>query len=88
METVLAVVVAAAVALGGAPVRVGVPDGGGGRAPRHPAGRRVRPRLNRKVGPGPGGRGTARSRSHLWYVALEVLKAGTLIALGACLLTA
>ncbi|CUW25489.1 hypothetical protein [Streptomyces reticuli] len=87
VETVLAVVVAAAVALGGAPVRVGVLTAVVAALLVTQLAV-VRPRLNRRSDRVLAGEELPRSRSHLWYVALEVLKAGTLIALGACLLTA
>ncbi|AKN74106.1 membrane protein [Streptomyces sp. PBH53] len=87
VETVLAVVVAAAVALGGAPVRVGVLTAAVAALLVTQLAV-VRPRLNRRSDRVLAGEELPRSRSHLWYVALEVLKAGTLIALGACLLTA
>ncbi|MEU6597535.1 hypothetical protein [Streptomyces flaveolus] len=48
----------------------------------------VRPLLNRRSDRVLAGEELPRSRSHLWYVALEVLKAGTLVALGVALLTA
>ncbi|MEU0005250.1 hypothetical protein ABZ079_13380 [Streptomyces sp. NPDC006314] len=47
----------------------------------------VRPRLNRRSDRVLAGEELPRSRSHLWYVALEILKAAALIALGAGLLT-
>ncbi|MGW7790318.1 hypothetical protein [Streptomyces tricolor] len=87
VETVLAVVVAAAVALGGALVRVGVLTAVVGALLVTQLAV-VRPRLNRRSDRVLAGEELPRSRSHLWYVALEVLKAGTLIALGAFLLTA
>ncbi|MET8770140.1 hypothetical protein [Streptomyces sp. NPDC004658] len=48
----------------------------------------VRPLLNRRSDRVLAGEELPRSRSHLWYVALEILKAGTLIALGVALFTA
>jgi hypothetical protein len=46
----------------------------------------VRPRLNRRSDRVLAGEELPRSRSHLWYVALEILKAAALIALGVGLL--
>ncbi|MFG2357215.1 hypothetical protein [Streptomyces sp. NPDC048521] len=47
----------------------------------------VRPRLNRRSDRVLAGEELPRSRSHLWYVALEIVKAAALIALGVGLLT-
>ncbi|MEV6833255.1 hypothetical protein AB0N17_01765 [Streptomyces sp. NPDC051133] len=47
----------------------------------------VRPRLNRRSDRVLAGEELPRSHSHLWYVALELLKVVALIALGAGLLT-
>jgi hypothetical protein len=47
----------------------------------------VRPRLNRRSDRVLAGEDLPRSRSHLWYVALELLKVAALIALGVGLLT-
>ncbi|WP_399552989.1 hypothetical protein [Streptomyces sp. WELS2] len=45
----------------------------------------VRPLLNRRSDRVLAGEDLPRSRSHLWYVALEILKTGTLITLGIAL---
>ncbi|AYN38147.1 hypothetical protein D9753_03440 [Streptomyces dangxiongensis] len=86
VEAVLAVVVLASVAVGDGPTGVVVPAVAvavlllGQVAV-------VRPRLNRRSDRVLAGEELPRSRSHLWYVALEVLKAATLAVLGVALLT-
>ncbi|MFF5532553.1 hypothetical protein ACFY71_08725 [Streptomyces cinerochromogenes] len=86
VEAVLAVAVAAAVALGDAPAGVvGLTAAVAALLVAQLA--VVRPRLNRRSDRVLAGEELPRSRSHLWYVALEVLKAGALVALGVSLLT-
>ncbi|WP_432026119.1 hypothetical protein [Streptomyces sp. 1222.5] len=48
----------------------------------------VRPRLNRRSDRVLAGEELPRSRGHFWYVGLEILKVAALLALGAGLLTA
>ncbi|KOG70859.1 hypothetical protein ABZT16_19030 [Streptomyces flaveolus] len=87
VEAVLAVVVALAVALGDAPAAV-IALTAAVAALLLAQLAVVRPLLNRRSDRVLAGEELPRSRSHLWYVALEVLKAGTLVALGVALLTA
>lgn len=87
VETVLAVVVVLAVALGDAPAAV-ISLTAAMAALLLAQLAVVRPFLNRRSDRVLAGEELPRSRSHLWYVALEVLKAGALIALGVALLTA
>ncbi|KUN31017.1 MULTISPECIES: hypothetical protein [Streptomyces] len=87
VETVLAVVVVLAVALGDAPAAV-ISLTAAVAALLLAQLAVVRPFLNRRSDRVLAGEELPRSRSHLWYVALEVLKAGALIALGVALLTA
>ncbi|CAM5260473.1 MULTISPECIES: hypothetical protein [Streptomyces] len=87
VETVLAVVVVLAVALGDAPAAVISLTAAVAALLLAQLGV-VRPLLNRRSDRVLAGEELPRSRSHLWYVALEVLKAGALIALGVALLTA
>ncbi|MFJ4525831.1 hypothetical protein ACIP4Y_33690 [Streptomyces sp. NPDC088810] len=87
VEAVLAVVVVVAVGLGGAPAGIaGLTAAVAVVLVAQLA--VVRPRLNRRSDRVLAGEELPRSGSHLWYVALEVLKAGALIALGVSLLTA
>ncbi|MEU0336504.1 hypothetical protein [Streptomyces sp. NPDC006193] len=85
VETVWAVVVVAAVAAGGAPAAVMALTASAAALLLVQLAV-VRPRLNRRSDRVLAGEELPRSRSHLWYVALEVLKAGTLVALGVRLL--
>ncbi|ALO97893.1 membrane protein [Streptomyces hygroscopicus subsp. limoneus] len=87
VEMVLAVVVVLAVALGDAPAAV-ISLTAAVAALLLAQLAVVRPFLNRRSDRVLAGEELPRSRSHLWYVALEVLKAGALIALGVALLTA
>ncbi|MGW5494149.1 hypothetical protein [Streptomyces olivaceoviridis] len=87
VETVLAVVVVLAVALGDATAAV-ISLTAAVAALLLTQLAVVRPFLNRRSDRVLAGEELPRSRSHLWYVALEVLKAGALIALGVALLTA
>ncbi|MET8560030.1 hypothetical protein ABZV75_05225 [Streptomyces flaveolus] len=87
VEAVLAVVVVLAVALGDAPAGV-IWLTAAVAAVLLAQLAVVRPLLNRRSDRVLAGEQLPRSRSHLWYVALEVLKAGALIALGVVLLTA
>lgn len=87
VEAVLAVVVVLAVALGDAPALV-ISLTAAVAALLLAQLAVVRPLLNRRSDRVLAGEELPRSRSHLWYVALEVLKAGALIALGVTLLTA
>ncbi|MGW4438366.1 hypothetical protein ACWELO_21835 [Streptomyces sp. NPDC004596] len=87
VETVLAVVVIAAVALGGATAGTGWLTAAVAvlLAAQLAV---VRPRLNRRSDRVLAGEELPRSRGHLWYVALETAKAVALIALGVALLRA
>ncbi|MEW2284041.1 hypothetical protein [Streptomyces sp. NPDC047841] len=87
VETVLAVVVVLAVALGDAPAAVISPTAAVAALLLAQLAV-VRPLLNRRSDRVLAGEELPRSHSHLWYVALEVLKAAGLIALGVTLLTA
>ncbi|MEV5384070.1 hypothetical protein [Streptomyces sp. NPDC052721] len=87
VEAVLAVVVVLAVALGDAPAAV-ISLTAAVAALLLAQLAVVRPLLNRRSDRVLAGEELPRSRSHLWYVALEVLKAGALTALGVALLTA
>ncbi|MEV5148089.1 hypothetical protein AB0L14_27750 [Streptomyces sp. NPDC052727] len=87
VEAVLAVVVVLAVALGDAPAAV-ISLTAAVAALLLAQLAVVRPLLNRRSDRVLAGEELPRSRSHLWYVALEVLKSGALTALGVALLTA
>ncbi|MEU8467397.1 hypothetical protein AB0F30_05645 [Streptomyces sp. NPDC029006] len=86
VEAVLAVAVLAPVAVGDAPTEVLVPAVAAALLLLAQVAA-VRPRLNRRSDRVLAGEELPRSRSHLWYVALEVLKAVTLVVLGVALLT-
>ncbi|MEU0051919.1 hypothetical protein ABZ299_19025 [Streptomyces sp. NPDC006184] len=86
VEAVLAVAVLAPVVVGDAPTEVLVPAVAAAAVLLAQVAA-VRPRLNRRSDRVLAGEELPRSRSHLWYVALEVLKAVTLVALGVALLT-
>ncbi|QTE02546.1 hypothetical protein S1361_34765 [Streptomyces cyanogenus] len=86
MEAVLAVAVVVAVGLGDAPAGIAGPAAAV-TALLVAQLAVVRPRLNRRSDRILAGEELPRSRSHPWYVALEILKAGTLVALGVSLLT-
>ncbi|MFF1283079.1 hypothetical protein [Streptomyces sp. NPDC058299] len=86
VEAVLAVAVLAPVAVGDAPTEVLVPAVAAAAVLLAQVAA-VRPRLNRRSDRVLAGEELPRSRSHLWYVALEVLKAVTLVVLGVALLT-
>ncbi|MFB0619219.1 hypothetical protein [Streptomyces sp. AGS-58] len=86
VEAVLAVAVLAPVAVGHAPTEVLVPAVAAAVLLLAQVAA-VRPRLNRRSDRVLAGEELPRSRSHLWYVALEVLKAATLVVLGVALLT-
>ncbi|MEU8972386.1 hypothetical protein AB0D11_24470 [Streptomyces monashensis] len=86
VETVLAVVVIVAVAVGGAPVAVVGPTAAVAVLLLAQLAV-VRPVLNRRSDRVLAGEDLPRSHSHLWYVALELLKALALTALGVALLT-
>ncbi|WBO62383.1 hypothetical protein [Streptomyces camelliae] len=86
VEAVLAVVVIAAAAAGGAPARIiGLTAAVAVLLLAQLAA--VRPVLNRRSDRVLAGEDMPRSRSHLWYVALELLKVAALIGLGIALLT-
>ncbi|WP_225094998.1 hypothetical protein [Streptomyces sp. CoH27] len=86
VEAVLAVVVIAAAAAGGAPARViGLTAAVAVLLLAQLAA--VRPVLNRRSDRVLAGEDMPRSRSHLWYVALELLKVAALTGLGIALLT-
>ncbi|MFI2204301.1 hypothetical protein ACH47Z_26660 [Streptomyces sp. NPDC020192] len=85
VEAALAVVVIAAAAAGGAPARVtGLTAAVAVLLLAQLA--VVRPVLNRRSDRVLAGEELPRSRSHLWYVALELLKVAALIGLGVALL--
>ncbi|MEU6665736.1 hypothetical protein [Streptomyces sp. NPDC046727] len=86
VEAVLAVAVVTAVALGDAPAGIAAPTAAVAVLLLTQL-IVVRPALNRRSDRVLAGEDLPRSRGHLWYVALEILKAGTLIALGTRLLT-
>ncbi|WP_112470381.1 hypothetical protein [Streptomyces triticisoli] len=86
VETVLAVVVIVAVAVGAAPASViGLTAAVAAVLLAQLA--FVRPRLNRRSDRVLAGEEGPRSRGHLAYVALELAKVGVLIALGVCLVS-
>ncbi|MEU6510863.1 hypothetical protein [Streptomyces sp. NPDC046942] len=86
VEAVLAVVVIAAAAAGGAPARViGLTAAVAVLLLAQLAA--VRPVLNRRSDRVLAGEAMPRSRSHLWYVALELRKVAALTGLGIALLT-
>ncbi len=80
-ESVLAVVVIAAVAVGGHPTAVVVPTAVAAALLLVQLAY-VRPRLNRRSDRIVAGEDLPRSREHLYYVGLEVAKVAALIALG------
>jgi len=85
VETALAVVVIAAVAMGGATAgAVGLTAAAAVLLAAQLA--VVRPRLNRRSDRVLAGEDLPRSRGHLWYVALELAKVVALFALGIALL--
>ncbi|MFF2202135.1 hypothetical protein [Streptomyces sp. NPDC058145] len=85
VETALAVVVIAAVAMGGATAgAVGLTAAAAVLLAAQLA--VVRPRLNRRSDRVLAGEDLPRSRGHLWYVALELAKVVALFALGVALL--
>ncbi|WP_318200045.1 hypothetical protein [Streptomyces sp. SCL15-4] len=86
VEAVLAVAVIIAVAVGGAPAAIIGPTASA-TALLAVQLAVVRPVLNRRSDRVLAGEHLPRSRSHLWYVALEILKAATLLALGITLAT-
>ncbi|MFG5717829.1 hypothetical protein [Streptomyces murinus] len=86
VEAVFAVVVIVAVAVGAAPAWIIGPTAAAvGLLLAQLAA--VRPYLNRRSDRVLAGENLPRSRSHLWYVALELLKVAALLALGIGLLT-
>ncbi|MFJ5028261.1 hypothetical protein ACIQB5_09180 [Streptomyces sp. NPDC088560] len=87
VEAALAVVVIVAVAVGGAPAAVVEPTTAVAVLLLAQLAV-VRPVLNRRSDRVLAGEDLPRSHSHLWYVALELLKVAALIALGIALLTA
>ena len=86
VEAVCAVVVIVAVAVGAAPAWIIGPTAA---LAVHLLAQlaAVRPYLNRRSDRVLAGENLPRSRSHLWYVALELLKVAALLALGIGLLT-
>ncbi|WEO93913.1 hypothetical protein A6P39_007755 [Streptomyces sp. FXJ1.172] len=86
VEAVLAVVVIAAIAAGGAPAWLIGPTAAVAVLLLAQL-TVVRPMLNRRSDRVLAGEDLPRSRSHLWYVALELLKVAALIGLGIALLT-
>jgi hypothetical protein len=86
VEAVLAVAVIIAVAVGGAPAAIIAPTASA-TALLAVQLAVVRPVLNRRSDRVLAGEQLPRSRSHLWYVALEILKAATLLTLGVTLAT-
>ncbi|MDO0924610.1 hypothetical protein QQY24_03960 [Streptomyces sp. TG1A-8] len=85
VESVLAAVLVCAVAAGGAPAGVVWPAGAAAVLLLVQLAV-VRPFLNRRSDRVLAGEELPRSRSHLWYVALEAVKVVALIALGTALL--
>ncbi|MEU3522389.1 hypothetical protein AB0E62_00680 [Streptomyces sp. NPDC038707] len=81
VEAVLAAVVIVAVAVGAAPART-IALTATVTALLAVQLAAVRPALNRRSDRVLAGEDLPRSRGHLWYVALEILKTATLIALG------
>ncbi|MFK4144791.1 hypothetical protein [Streptomyces sp. NPDC004065] len=86
VESVLAVALIVAVAVGDAPARVTALTATAAAVLLIQLAA-VRPRLNRRSDRVLAGEDLPRSRGHLAYVALEILKTAALIALGICLLT-
>ncbi|MFG2929087.1 hypothetical protein [Streptomyces achromogenes] len=84
VETVLAAVVIVTVAVGGAPAGIiALTEAVAALLAVQLAA--VRPVLNRRSDRVLAGEDLPRSRSHLWYVALEILKTAALITLGIAL---
>ncbi|CAL2068717.1 MULTISPECIES: hypothetical protein [Streptomyces] len=86
VEAVFAVVVIVAVAVGAAPAWIIGPTAAAAVLLLAQLAA-VRPYLNRRSDRVLAGEKLPRSRSHLWYVALELLKVAALLALGIGLLT-
>ncbi|TGZ14343.1 hypothetical protein DV517_58260 [Streptomyces sp. S816] len=86
IEAVFAVVVIVAVAVGAAPAWIIGPTAAAAVLLLAQLAA-VRPYLNRRSDRVLAGENLPRSRSHLWYVALELLKVAALLALGIGLLT-
>ncbi|GAA2488408.1 hypothetical protein GCM10023100_08390 [Actinocorallia cavernae] len=86
VEAVFAVVVIVAVAVGAAPAWIIGPTAAAAVLLLAQLAA-VRPYLNRRSDRVLAGENLPRSRSHLWYVALELLKVAALLALGIGLLT-
>ncbi|MCE3033999.1 MULTISPECIES: hypothetical protein [Streptomyces] len=86
VEAVFAVVVIVAVAVGAAPAWIIGPTAAAVVLLLAQLAA-VRPYLNRRSDRVLAGENLPRSRSHLWYVALELLKVAALLALGIGLLT-
>ncbi|MGW2486182.1 hypothetical protein ACWCV9_03035 [Streptomyces sp. NPDC001606] len=86
VEAVFAVAVTAVVAAGGATAAVGWATGAAAALLLAQLAV-VRPLLNRRSDRVLAGEDLPRSRSHLWYVALELAKVAALIALGVALNT-
>ncbi|MEW2619126.1 hypothetical protein [Streptomyces sp. NPDC048106] len=86
VEAVFAVVVIVAVAVHGAPARIIGPTVAAAVLLLAQLAA-VRPYLNRRSDRVLAGEDLPRSRSHLWYVALELLKVAALLVLGIGLLT-
>ncbi len=86
-EVVLAAVVIAAVAVGGLPVTVGVSTAAA-TLPLAVQLAVVRPRLSRRSDRVLAGEALPRSRAHLLYAALELVKVAALLALGVSVLGA
>ncbi|MEU3535020.1 MULTISPECIES: hypothetical protein [Streptomyces] len=86
VEAVFAVVVIVAVVVGAAPAWVIGPTAAAAVLLLAQLAA-VRPYLNRRSDRVLAGENLPRSRSHLWYVALELLKVAALLALGIGLLT-
>ncbi|MBA9049694.1 hypothetical protein BJ996_006425 [Streptomyces phaeogriseichromatogenes] len=81
VEAVCAVVGIVAVAVGAAPAWIIGPTAAAAVLPLAQLAA-VRPSLNRRSDRFLAGENLPRSRSHLWYVALELLKVAALLALG------
>ncbi|MGM9469525.1 hypothetical protein [Streptomyces murinus] len=86
VEAVFAVVMIVAVAVGAAPAWIIGPTAAAAVLLLAQLAA-VRPYLNRRSDRVLAGENLPRSRSHLWYVALELLKVAALLALGIGLLT-
>ncbi|QHC23883.1 hypothetical protein [Streptomyces sp. GS7] len=87
VEALLALVLIAAVALGGPPASVGALTAGSALLPAVQLAA-IRPRLNRRSDRVLAGEALPRSRAHLFYVATETIKVLSLLALGISVLTA